>query len=386
MKYMGSKRQMLNNGLGETLDRALADECRFVDLFTGSAAVARHVAEKYTVPVVAVDIQAFCIVLAESILLRDAAVDLTLSIENWISRAEGRLRLSPIYSRAMSIQGDLTVERISEVAILARSLCEESGEDFCKAYGGWYYSPHQALLINALRHELPSPRDEAAVALAALVSSASRCAAAPGHTAQPFKADTRAGVYVLEAWTRDLLADLRKAGSELGGSFARQKGAAMVEDAKVFAKCLNEKDLVFVDPPYSAVHYSRFYHVLEAVARGRVGPVTGSGRYPALVERPSSQFSIKTKARAAITGLLNQISKANARAIITFPLETASNGLSGNLIREIAREKFHIEQEKVSSRFSTLGGDAVTRTARKESVELILSLAPRRQVNTVMKL
>ncbi|MCB9133375.1 MAG: DNA adenine methylase [Anaerolineales bacterium] len=32
------------------------------------------------------------------------------------------------------------------------------------------------------------------------------------------------------------------------------------------AATLNNNDLVFVDPPYSSVQYSRFYHVLETVA------------------------------------------------------------------------------------------------------------------------
>jgi adenine-specific DNA methylase len=74
---------------------------------------------------------------------------------------------------------------------------------------------------------------------------------------------------------------------------AKAKGKTVVGDALKVAKELCKTDLVFVDPPYSAVHYSRFYHVLETVARGNCSTVTGTGRYPPPVERPPSAFSRK---------------------------------------------------------------------------------------------
>jgi integrase len=47
MKYMGSKRAMLQNGLGTLLEQEIVGAKRFVDLFTGSSAVALHVAQKF---------------------------------------------------------------------------------------------------------------------------------------------------------------------------------------------------------------------------------------------------------------------------------------------------------------------------------------------------
>lgn len=68
MKYMGSKRAMLRNGLGEALDRAITDKGRFVDLFAGSAAVSWHVAQRYSIPVFASDLQQFSVALALGVL------------------------------------------------------------------------------------------------------------------------------------------------------------------------------------------------------------------------------------------------------------------------------------------------------------------------------
>jgi 16S rRNA G966 N2-methylase RsmD len=59
MKYMGSKRAMLRNGLGEVLQSELRSARRFVDLFSGSGAVSIHVAQRINVPVVSVDIQKY---------------------------------------------------------------------------------------------------------------------------------------------------------------------------------------------------------------------------------------------------------------------------------------------------------------------------------------
>lgn len=70
MKYMGSKRSMLQNGLGEALESASFGTDRFVDLFTGSASVAWYAAEKMKRPVLASDLQLFATCLAAAILTR----------------------------------------------------------------------------------------------------------------------------------------------------------------------------------------------------------------------------------------------------------------------------------------------------------------------------
>ena len=58
---------MLGNGLGTIIARELKGKSRFVDLFTGSAAVATHVATRFAVPVAAYDLQSFSVVLAGAV-------------------------------------------------------------------------------------------------------------------------------------------------------------------------------------------------------------------------------------------------------------------------------------------------------------------------------
>jgi adenine-specific DNA methylase len=141
-------------------------------------------------------------------------------------------------------------------------------------------------------------------------------------------------------------------------------------------------DLAFVDPPYSGVHYSRFYHVLEAIAVGKCENVTGAGRYPAPEFRPKSDFSLRTKSVAALSSLFQKISERQAHAIVTFPDHECSNGLSGDSVVEIARRYFHIHVKSVASSMSSLGGNSgesgagKERAARRQARELILRLKP----------
>jgi hypothetical protein len=145
----------------------------------------------------------------------------------------------------------------------------------------------------------------------------------------------------------------------------------------MLAADLGDGDLAFLDPPYSGVHYSRFYHVLETITTHDPFSVSGAGRYPPRELRPRSNYSVQTTSREALTVLLKTLSSVGSSAIVTFPAGHASNGLSGRMVKEIAGQFFRIKSTKITSRFSTLGGNLKNRDARQQSDELILTLTPR---------
>jgi hypothetical protein len=154
----------------------------------------------------------------------------------------------------------------------------------------------------------------------------------------------------------------------------------MVGDAVEVAKTLDAGDLVFVDPPYSSVQYSRFYHVLETVAHGRYnGAFLGVGRYPPIANRPQSRFSNTQDSLDAISELLSALKTTRCTVVLTFRRGSASNGLSGTRIRNLARRWFEVEDHStVRGSFSTLGGNKQHRDARQRSSEMILVLRPMR--------
>ena len=375
MKYMGSKRSMLLNGLGSLLETEISGAVRFVDLFTGSGAVGIHVAQKYPVSVIACDLQIYSSILSMAVIGREGPLDCRNVLEKWFCNA----------SRQFHACEYPVVNEVNPAGVeMLRIWCESQSDlPITKAYGGHYFSPQQSVWIDALRANLPSSDPDLTVALAALIQAASCCAASPGHTAQPFQPTPTAKRFIEDAWRKDIVKAVKSSFKILAVQFAQRAGKSFVNDANTVAQELQPGDLAFIDPPYSGVHYSRFYHVLETIAQGKCGDVSGVGRYPAFEFRPRSKYSVVSESTGTLDELLNTIACRGARAIMTFPDHDCSNGLSGNTVRAIAQKHFHVREKQVTSRFSSLGGignghgNEAGRSARRNAQELILIMKPK---------
>lgn len=374
MKYMGSKRAMLKNGLGVLLQRETRPQARFFDLFAGSGSVAVHVAKTTPMSVHSCDLQSYSSVVSGAIIERTSAFDPNPIWERWVSQARDYLE-----GCQLPDFGSVTPESVAVSRIWS---AEQKNLPITAAYGGHYFSPLQTVWIDALRSTAPKDQHVQKVALAALVHAASQCAAAPGHTAQPFQPTSTALPYLREAWGRDFRHRTSELFAQLATEHANTLGAAFVGDANSAALELKEGDLAFIDPPYSGVHYSRFYHVLETVAQGRCGEVSGVGRYPVSDLRPRSDYSMRTTSVAALSQLLGRVASKGAGAVLTFPDHACSNGLSGDAVREIAAKYFRVAESGIDSKFSTLGGHGSGesriggRAARQHATELVLVLRP----------
>jgi adenine-specific DNA-methyltransferase len=376
MKYMGSKRAMLTNGLGKILIAETSKANRFADLFVGSGAVAWHVAENTRCQVLASDLQLFAVSLAEAVVSRTRIIDADSVWKVWHENAQRSGRRDGLFRETEHFDGTKwEIARRRSVAV-ARQLCADSRGPITRAYGGHYFSPKQALVLDAFRRTLPTDAVTRSVALAALIFAASRCAAAPGHTAQPFQPTKKGSVFLFDAWRRDIASHVRSGLERICPKHAKVAGNGTVCDAETLAEQLNKKDLAFIDPPYSGVHYSRFYHVLETIAHGTCGEIEGAGRYPTTRERPKSDFSLKSKSKAALERLFTILAERRTRAILTFPREETSNGLSGPAVEKIASRYFRCSRTIVNGRFSTLGGSSENRKARIPAYEIILILSP----------
>lgn len=374
---MGSKRVMLQNGFGSAITAAAQESERIVDLFAGSGVVSWYSAEKFDRPVLAVDLQAYSAVLASAVITRTRSLNLSKLERDWIESARRSAYRHSCWKASKEFD-----EPIDRPAVEgARTLCETEGNGLIwKAYGGHYFSPRQAIQLDRALELLPAREPDHSACRAAVIAAAGYCAAAPGHTAQPFQPTDSAIPYIRDFWRRDPLAYVRSWLEQIAPRCAQRKGATEVADALDVVETLDASDLVIIDPPYSDVQYSRFYHVLEAIARANseTAPlaVSGVGRYPPASERPRSDFSLKSQSKSAIEDLLDALADVGCRAIITFPAARCSNGLSGAQIARIAKSQFKVQTKTVKGRFSTLGGNGTTRAARTASAELIISLTP----------
>lgn len=375
MKYMGSKRWQLENGLGTQLRKVARPDDRFVDLFAGSGAVSWFAAETLGLPVTAVDLQQYAVTTTAAVVERDRPVRVERLVEAWLKPASAVIERDGevAYSR-QELARPLSATKVTRL----RRAASRSPHVFTRSYGGFYFSIEQARAIDELRSTIPKRRPDATVCLAALIMAASRCSASPGHTAQPFRPTKQALPHIESIWKRCLLEEVRESLKRLAARHAVKRGAAQQGDANDVATKLRGGELVFVDPPYSAAQYSRFYHVLEAIAIGGYESVEGAGRSPSLEQRASSEFSRVTSARAALTELLGTLAEHSCRVVATFPQYTASNGLSGEEITTIARELFAVDVYSTSNRFSTLGGNGDGRAARQQVQELVITMFPKK--------
>lgn len=387
MKYMGHKGKLLPV-LGDVLLQESKTSRAVADPFCGSGAVSWFLSQQSDKQVVSGDLQSFAVHRAAAVVERTTALDGDALCDRWFSRAEaivtGIVNKFPNAERSIEpVQGDAA--GVIDLVQRSRVFCEEVMPDLAArreqplplpmtmAYGGHYFSPMQAIWMDALRATVPQVAEQRAVAMAALIETASKCAASPGHTAQPFQPTESSAKHILSAWRRSVPVTTRDVVRSLAGKFAQRRGQARVMGFSETISTLHRGDLVFADPPYSAVHYSRFYHVLETLARGKKVQVTGRGRYPDASERPSSEFSMKTTSFDAARALLHGCHERGLGLVLTFPSGQASNGLSAETFMELGKGLFSsIEELKVDSDFSTLGGNAKIRSARLQCQESII--------------
>jgi len=379
MKYMGSKRSMLQNGLGELLLNQARKHDRFVDLFAGGGVVSWFIAEQIDQPVLSIDLQRYSTVLCESVISRTKSANPESLFSEWVNVAKKKRDRSNLWKESIKLSSkELSIHDFVDQA---RELCGIKSRigPIWNAYGGHYFSPAQAITFDYLINNLPASYEEKMICLAACISTASECAASPGHTAQPFQPTSGAGKFILDSWRKDPLQLCKKNLDLLCPRYAKIRGSSITSDCQTVISQLSSTDLVFIDPPYSGVQYSRFYHVLEVIARCEKDIfVSGVGRYPTIKERPQSKFSNISQAKEALRSILLGIAEKGSTIVFTFPSGKSSNGLSGDYVKSVASDWFLINDcNKIEGKFSTLGGNNGNRKARNDSSELILLMTPK---------
>ncbi len=230
-------------------------------------------------------------------------------------------------------------------------------------YANVYFGLRQAIEIDSLRAALDAVDSGAASGqrkkihyLSALLHAASVSTSGTSHFAQPrhLKKDSevvamarRRGIDVHETFCdySRRIAEAVAATDHRGGNRAlrgdyrallRENGSGPVFDESIRA------DLIYVDPPYTADNYSRFYHTLESLAaydypeleRDRVGELL-RGRYPAMRHRFQSGFCRRRDVEAEFSLVIRAAAASGSKLVISY----ASPG--GLLLK-----KYHSEQPR----------------------------------------
>jgi adenine-specific DNA-methyltransferase len=87
-------------------------------------------------------------------------------------------------------------------------------------------------------------------------------------------------------------------------------------DYKECLKTMEEGSLVYADPPYAFVHYSRFYHALETLVKYDYPEISHKGRYRE--DRHQSPFCRATEVKTAFSDMFSLIKKKNANLLLSY--------------------------------------------------------------------
>ena len=387
MKYMGHKGKVL-----ATIERAIVPYLErascIADPFCGSGVVSWYFATHFEKRVIAGDLQTYAAIRAASVVERTSVRTVDRALCSWFSRARriiaefssyfphGSQCLDPTATSKFTVESVARSRKFCECVV--PKICNEELSKFgmLRAYGGYYFSPIQALIFDSLRQTLPESNEIRMIFLSALIDAASRCSASPGHTAQPFQPRSTSLKYIEEAWNRDVWRYVSESARNVSEKCSLKKGKVVIGDYSKCLSMLKEGDIVFADPPYSDVQYSRFYHVLETLAQGVYRDVSGVGRYPDQKFRPISDFSKRSKSLVAAKDLVECCAQRGLTLILTFPVSTASNGLSSGDFLDLGRTFYpKVNHYEHDTYFSTLGGNGQNRYGRKLCRESILCFA-----------
>jgi adenine-specific DNA-methyltransferase len=115
--------------------------------------------------------------------------------------------------------------------------------------------------------------------------------------------------------------------------------------------CMKNVDLIYADPPYSFVHYSRFYHAVESLVKYDYDIPMFKGRYR--TDRHQSPFCQRQNVEKAFDTLFQGAKSNNANVLLSY---SDTGMISLEKIREIIMNKgFTFEAEGIVYNHSTLG-------------------------------
>lgn len=206
-------------------------------------------------------------------------------------------------------------------------------------YPNVYLGVRQAIAVDSLRAAIDAlePRRRTHY-LAALLHAASVATSATSHFCQPRGLVRDAEVQaVLARRALSIPSRLASYSREIARAVAstpREPGCRALQGdwRRAFARWDDvQADVVYADPPYTADHYSRFYHVLEvltaydypALATTRDGLPT-KGRYPAREGRHRSAFCVRRQVEGEVRALVHAAADRGAALVLSYGEE---NGL-----------------------------------------------------------
>lgn len=329
LKYMGSKREILCY-IDKAVEELQVDSSCFCDLFSGTAVVSAAFLDEYDI--ISNDIQQYSSVFAH-IYSSNIAENVDKNFRE-IVVDKARCLVNEFYAKYPQYQFDYSeirdYEELFDIEKRQQRLINEKFDLgfslFAKNYSGTYWSYEQCVWIDSIRAVAEDYKDSAAyyAILSALIFAMSYTSQSTGHFAQ-YRDVTRQNVEDILLYRRkDILSLFVKKLDELVSLLCTTHIHAVTVTSLDYLDCLRivpENSIVYADPPYSAVHYSRFYHVIETLVRYDHPHLEYKGRYRD--DRHQSPFDKRKEVANAFQMLFRGVDERKSHLILSY----SDNGL-----------------------------------------------------------
>jgi adenine-specific DNA-methyltransferase len=362
---MGSKSKIMDfviEGINETYQGGAV-----CDLFSGSASLAGALGQQCVVH--SNDIQSYSTILANT--YNTAYIETnTPSAEELVTEA------TEIYKKNrkslglnLTYDGHLTLDEFNTLEEVQKRLIDRRFQRdwhlFVKYYSGTWWSYDQCLWIDAYRQvcETFKGSPSYSVIMSSLMFAMAYASQGTGHYAQYRDAKTESSLSDILTYRRRSITSyfVRKYNEILDYLPTNKPTYNHIVSNSDYRDCLDtfQGGLVYADPPYCFVHYSRFYHALETlvlydypelqVQKGKIV----KGRYRE--NRHQSPFCIKTQVEAAFTVMFEGVAKSDSNLVLSY---SNTGMISLETLKRLALESFasrNIEILTTDHKHMTLG-------------------------------
>lgn len=330
IKYMGSKTEIIDFVL-EGINEVHKDGQAICDLFSGSATLAG--ALRYnTINFISNDIQLYSAILSKVYLNNYENID-TNQFNEFMTLVENRVNEFKNYFNELntidSYPEELTLDQFHEIESKQRDLQNYTNfEDFdkyyifTKNYSGTYWKYEQCIWIDSIRGIAERYKENESfynAILASLMYAMAYNSQGTGHYAQyRDAADESSMIDIMIYRNKDIKSYFVRKFNSIISDFNPTdiKFTATAKNYIDCAKNLPTGTLIYADPPYGKVHYSRFYHILETLVKYDHPELKYKGRYR--TDRHQSPFCKTSTVNKAFEDLFDVVKTGNHELILSY--------------------------------------------------------------------
>lgn len=378
---MGSKSKIMDfvlEGINEVYQGG-----QILDLFSGSGSLAGAIGHQ--APVWSNDIQSYSAVLADT--YNQAYSDGTMPrpdeiikmAKDIVDKNKRRLNFRVDYNDLSSLEEYNKFEELQKKLI--GQVFHRKWHLFLKYYSGTWWSAEQCLWIDAIREVAETYKDKPyfPAILSSLMFAMAYASQGTGHYAQYRDAKTASSLKdILIYRKRSVAAYFFRKYNDLCQWLPETKPLTIHKSTALdYKECLRHfrGGLVYADPPYCFVHYSRFYHAIETLVKydypslqEKNGEVV-KGRYRE--NRHQSPFSIQSKVKDAFHNMFVGVEESNSNLVLSY---SNTGMITMDEVEEIAFKVFNnkrIEILTTDHQHMTLGRQKDRHREVKECLILV---------------